>query len=117
MADLLRQAGDFVKAHPFATLAATHAVTGAATVWVLSEGKPLKWATKKLFQVAMAAVPAGIVEGEQAKLRKNIAKSVIGHALDGETLYTKLPAQGACPRGGVPAHTYTPRSPVARARR
>lgn len=102
MADLLRQASDAVKQHPFAALAVTHAVTSAAFVWAISDGKPLKWIAKKVFQAAMSAVPSSIVDAEQAKLRKTIEKSVIGHSLDGEQLWTELPAEGksaCCPRG------------------
>ncbi len=92
--EILRQAGDFVRAHPFAVLAASHAVTGAIYVWSVSDGKPGKWIVKKLFQAALSAVPASVVDAEQAKLRKNIQKSVIGHSLDGETLYNELPEKG-----------------------
>jgi len=94
MSDIIRQAGDFVRQHPYLTLALTHSVTSCIYIYTISEGKPLKWITKKIFQAALAAVPSSIVENEQAKLRKDIEKGVIGHSLDGETLYQELPAEG-----------------------
>jgi hypothetical protein len=94
MSELLRQAGELVRAHPLAVLAVSHAITSGLYVWAVSEGKPVKWITKKIFQTVLAAVPASVVEGQQAKLRKDIEKSVIGHSLDGEVIYADLPEKG-----------------------
>jgi hypothetical protein len=94
MSDLIRQVGDFVRQHPYLTIALTHSVTSCIYIYSVSEGKPIKWITKKLFQAALAAVPASIVNNEQAKLRKDIEKGVIGHSLDDEVLYKELPAEG-----------------------
>jgi hypothetical protein len=99
---------DLVKSHPILTLAATHAVTSAAFVWVLSDGQPVKWVVKKLFQAVVAAAPASVVEAEQAKLRKGIEKSVIGHSLDGQQLWLDLPEKGE--RGALVAAHFFPQN-------
>jgi hypothetical protein len=89
---------DFVKQRPFVALGVTHAITTGAFVYAISEGHPLRWITKKLFQAALAAVPASVVDAERDKLRKSIEKSVIGHSLDGEELFNELPEEGASRR-------------------
>jgi hypothetical protein len=95
MTDYARTVVEAVRQHPFLALAITHAVTSGAFVYAVSEGRPVSWIIKKLFQSAVALVPASVMDAEQDKLRKSIEKSVIGHSLDGETLYRELPAEGA----------------------
>lgn len=85
---------DAVKAHPGAAIVATNALTAAAFIWVLSEGKPIKWLTKTLFKAAMSAVPASVMDEQIGKIKKDIEKEVIGHSLDGETIVKTIPDSG-----------------------
>lgn len=90
----IQTAIDFAKSHPLLVLAATHTVTSAFYIWQISEGKPLNWVKKKLFQAALAVVPASVLDAEQENLRKTIESSVIGNSLDGEDIFSDLPDQG-----------------------
>lgn len=89
-----RAVRDAVTEHPFAALLLTNAVTAAAAIWAVSDGKPVSWITKQLFSAVMAVVPSSIVDAETAKLRKDIEKSVVGHALDGEAHFAEIPEKG-----------------------
>jgi len=83
-----------IRARPLSALAVSNSLLAAALLWSVSEGKPLKWVYKKLFQAVVAAVPSSIIAAEEAKMRVKIEQSVIGHSLDGEVNYAELPAAG-----------------------
>jgi sphinganine-1-phosphate aldolase len=92
--DNIAKIKDAIKANPGKAILATNALTAAAFIWVLSEGKPVKWLTRVLFKAAMSAVPASVMDEQIGKLRKDIEKEVIGHSLDGETIVKTLPESG-----------------------
>lgn len=92
--DYIQTLVDLLRSRPITSVVATNAVTALVAVYVISEGKPVKWVYKKLFQAVMAAVPASIMDAEQEKLRASIEKDVIGHALEDENVYSQLPAEG-----------------------
>lgn len=85
---------DAVRSRPLLALVATNAVTAGVAVYVISEGRPMKWLHKKLFQALMAVVPPSLVDAEQAKMKLSIEKEVVGHVMAGETVYAQLPAEG-----------------------
>ena len=85
---------DRVRERPFTALLLTHVVTTSYFVWVYSEGRPLPLIKKLLFRAVLSAVPQGIVDAEQKKLKQKIESSVVGHAMDGVPTYTALPAVG-----------------------
>ena len=79
---------------PGTTLLVSHAVTTAAFLYVVSEGKPLQYIKKKLFQAVLAAVPSSVVDAELDKVKASIEDSIISHHLDGETLVRTVPEHG-----------------------
>lgn len=83
-----------VRERPGTAIAVTNVLTAAFFVYIISEGKPVKYIKKKLFQAAMAAVPKSLVDKELAKVKRDIERDIIGHSLDGETLFQELPSKG-----------------------
>jgi hypothetical protein len=85
---------DAVTQRPVTALIVSHAITSAAFLYVVSEGKPVQYVSKKLFKALVAAVPASIIDGELSKVQKSIEESIIGHHLDGESILSELPEAG-----------------------
>lgn len=94
VASALAGASKAVRERPGTAIAVTNALTAAFFVYIISEGKPVKYIKKKLFQAAMAAVPKSLVDKELGKIKCDIERDIIGHSLDGETLVQELPANG-----------------------
>ena len=86
--------GDYIKANPLTALVASNGVLAASLLWVASDGKPLKWLTRKAFQAVMSAVPQSVMGQELVKLRHEVEKSVLGDSLEDQQIVTTLPAQG-----------------------
>lgn len=90
----------WVRAHPLTFLALTHSASAAYLLWALSGGRPLALAAKLLFRGALAIVPRALRDAEKDKQRRSLERSVIGDSLEGERLFTELPARGLA-RGDV----------------
>lgn len=85
---------DAVRERPLLAILATNALTSAAFVYVLSEGKPGKFIYKLLFNAVLAAVPSSLKERELGEIRSSIERDVVGTSLDGDDVQLQLPPQG-----------------------
>lgn len=92
--ETVRLIKDAVKAHPGAAILATQAVSTLVWLYILSDGKPVAYVTKKLFQAAMAAVPAALIDSELDKVRDSIEAELLVESLKGETITRELPEVG-----------------------
>lgn len=84
------------KAHPLAVLVGTNALTAYLLLSHFTDGRPLHAIKKALFQAALSAVPASVVEGQLKEVRSKIEESVIGDKVKGEPSITVLPEEGEC---------------------
>jgi hypothetical protein len=92
----------WVRSHPFSALASTNSALIFLLLWVVSDGHPLRWLYRKLFQSAFALVPASVMNAQLEEVRADVEKSVIGDSVVGGVT-TEMPEEGACARGGLPS--------------
>ena len=91
---VLTSALDAVRLRPVTTVVVTNALTAAAFVYVLSDGKPGKLLYKLIFNAALAAVPASIKDKQLSDIRSSIERDVVGTSLDGDDVQLQLPPLG-----------------------
>lgn len=86
---------DAVSQRPFLALAITNGFTAGYALYVHSEGRPVSFLKKWLFQAVLSVTPKSLVDAEMDKIRVKIEDSVVGHAMDGVVeKITELPAEG-----------------------
>ena len=85
-----------IRSHPFTSLAVSNGLLACLSLYVVSEGRPLRFLYKHLFRAALSLVPSSVIQAEEDKVIESIEKSVIGDSLEGESLFPVLPVEGAC---------------------
>lgn len=85
---------DAVRAHPGKALLVSQALSTAVWLYILSDGKPVSYMTKKLFKAALAAVPASVIDAELAETKRTIEEELLGESLKGEVITRELPEEG-----------------------
>jgi len=83
-----------IRERPLTCVLLSNGVVLAVSLFVATEGKPLKWLSKQLFRAVLASIPASIVDAETAKLQRTIEAEVVGHVMKGEAVFTSLPEVG-----------------------
>ena len=82
--------------HPLAAVVLTNVATALGFLWIISEGRPVQYVYRKVFQAALSVVPASIIDAEMEKVKANIEHSVIGTSMQGEATTDRLPEDGGC---------------------